>query len=84
MWSLQAQDVDVDESMIHLADVGEDGPAEPFVELKSTDDQQALLELGSLHIKKTPVRRWGEREREATVGKFVRLTLAACVARSIL
>jgi hypothetical protein len=57
MWSLQAQDVDVDESMIHLADVGEDGPAEPFVELKSTDDQQALLELGSVRIKKIPVRR---------------------------
>lgn len=58
MLVIQAQDIDVDESMIHLGEgQGEGaGPAEPYVELKSVEDQRALLELGSIRIRKTTVR----------------------------
>jgi hypothetical protein len=52
MWALQAQDVNVTEAMIHLAHNGGD---KPYVELNSVAEQQDLLELGSLTIKKTPV-----------------------------
>lgn len=58
MLVLQAQDIDIDEPMIHLGGgQGEGaGPAEPYVELKSVEDQRALLELGSIRIRKTTVR----------------------------
>ncbi|ELR19593.1 uncharacterized protein ACA1_197730 [Acanthamoeba castellanii str. Neff] len=67
IWALQAQDVDVAESQVHLAgtaggpeaEEGDDGagvaPSEAFVELNSADEQRALLELGTITIKRTPV-----------------------------
>jgi hypothetical protein len=67
IWALQAQDVEVAESQVHLAgaaggpeaEEGDDGagvaPSEAFVELNSADEQRALLELGTITIKRTPV-----------------------------
>jgi hypothetical protein len=69
VWALMAQDVEVEESMVHLAAGGGSGAeeergdesvahhaAEPFVELKSIQDQQELLALGIITIKRTRVR----------------------------
>jgi hypothetical protein len=64
--ALQAQDVEVAESQVHLAgrggpeaEEGNDGagvaPSEAFVELNSADEQRALLELGTITIKRTLV-----------------------------
>jgi hypothetical protein len=66
VWALMAQDVEVEESMVHLAAGGGSGSeeersdesvaTEPFVELKSIQDQQELLALGTITIKRTRVR----------------------------
>jgi hypothetical protein len=53
MWALQAQGIDVIESMIHLS--SDDTVSEPFVELNSVDEQRDLLEMGRITIKRTMV-----------------------------